>query len=254
MSESVQAVLALLMIIGMIGSVIVFMSDRVNWAVFSGMLTLMLGSLGLLLWSLFRRDKAPDYLKSVPGPMLERDGLCFKMLISSVKKRCYVDLHFQSRYERPSRAMVLLQPSKGFFLVRPGLESMTVEIECPAGGYGVTSVPWPVAKKFQGKTQSLDVGADVFYPEGRGKMIRYRGGLQVGTAGFDTWRAILTVAGAMGGMIVLSRAAKVKLKLPVDVDESVDDDLPISTKIVWKLSDPSDHAVNLKSPAVDSGL
>ena len=77
---------------------------------------------------------------------------------------------------------------------------MTVEIECPAGGYGMTSVPWPVAKKFQGKARWLDVGADVAYPEGRGKMIRYRGGLQVRTAGRDTWRAIITVAGAMGGV------------------------------------------------------
>lgn len=251
MSESVQAVLALLMIIGMIGSVLVFVNDRVNWAAFSGMLTLVIGSLGLLLWSLFRRDKAPDYLKKVGGSLLERDGFCFKVLANSVKGRCYLDLHFQSRYERPSRAMVVLQPSKGFFLVRPGLASMTVEIECPTGGYGVTSVPWPVGKKFQGKTQSLDVGADVFYPEGRGKMIRYRGGLQVGTAGFDTWKATLTVAGAMGGMIVLSRAAKVKLKLPVDVEESVDDELPISTKIVWKLGDVPDHFSIQKSPAVD---
>ena len=128
---------------------------------------------------------------------------------------------------------------------------MTVEIECPAGGYGMTNVPWPVGRKFQGKTQSLDVGADVFYPEGRGKMIRYRGGLQVGTAGFDTWKAVLTVAGAMGGMIVLSRTAKVKLKLPVDVEESVDDDLPISTRIVWKLSDAPDHFSIQKSPAAD---
>ncbi len=96
MSESIQAVLALFMIIGMVGSVLVFMNDRVNWAAFSGMLTLMFGSLGLLLWSLFRRDKAPDYLKNVRGPLLERDGFCFKVLASSVKGRCYLDLHFQS--------------------------------------------------------------------------------------------------------------------------------------------------------------
>jgi hypothetical protein len=141
MSESVQAVLALLMIIGTIGSVLVFMNDRVNWAAFAGMVTLMLGSFGLLLWSLFRRDKAPDWLKAVRGPSFERDGLCFKVLVASVKGRCYLDLHFQTRYERPSRAMIVLQPSKGFFLIRPGLASVTVEIDCPAGGYGVASIP-----------------------------------------------------------------------------------------------------------------
>jgi len=46
----------------------------------------------------------------------------------------------------------------------------------------VTTIPWAVARKFQGKTQSVDVAADVTYPEGRGKMIRYRGGVQVGSS------------------------------------------------------------------------
>jgi hypothetical protein len=226
------------MIIGMIGSVLVFMNDKVNWAAFAGMLTLAIGSLGVLLWSLFRRDKVPDSLKEISGPILERDGFCFKVIASPVKGRCYLDLHFQGRYDHPCRALVVLQPSKGFFLSRPDLASMTVEVECPAGGYGVTSLPWPVARKFQGKTQSLDVGADVQYPEGRGTMIRYRGGIQVGPAGFDTWGTILTVAGSLGGRNALWRPAKVKLKLPVDVEESVDDDLPITSKIVWKLGDP----------------
>ena len=254
MSESVQAVLALLMIVGMLGSVLVFMNDRVNWPAFSVMVSLTVGSLGLLLWSLFRRDKAPDGLKPIPGRAFERDGFCFKLVAGSVKGRCHLDLHFQSRYEWPSQAMVVLQPSKGFFLVRPGLASMTVEIDCPAGGYGVTRVPWPVAKKFQGKTRSLDVGADVFYPEGKGRMIRYRGGLQVRTAGFDKWRVIATVAAAMGGMILLTRTAQVRLKFPVDVEESVDDSLPITTEILWKLEDTHDDSTSHKSksgPGID---
>jgi hypothetical protein len=145
--------------------------------------------------------------------------------------------------------MVVLQPSEGFFLVRPGLASMTVEIECPAGGYGVTSVPWPVAKKFQGRRQSIDVGADVRYPEGRGKMIRYRGGLQVGRAGTDLWKTVLTAAAAMGGMISLSRPAKVTLRFPSDVEESIEDDLPIVTKTEWKLGDEVGPSQPQKSTA-----
>ncbi len=156
MSESVQAVLALLVIIGMVGSLAAVLPLQANWSASAGFLTLMLSSLGLLLWSLFRRDKAPDFLKKVPGPALERDRFCFKVLANAVKGRCYLDLDFQSRYERPSRAIVVLQPSKGFFLMRPGLASMIVEIDCPGGGYGMTSVPWPVAKKFQGKDLDED--------------------------------------------------------------------------------------------------
>ena len=76
-------------------------------------------------------------------------------------------------------------------------------------------------------------------------MIRYRGGLQFRTAGTDTLRAtlaaaaILTVSGAMGGVLLLTSQARVKLRLPVNVEESVDDDLPILTKTVWKLGDPA---------------
>ena len=101
------------MIIGVFGSVVIFSNDRVNWPAFGGMLTLTIGSLGLLIWSLFRRDKVPDFLKTVPGRMLERDGFCFKVLANPVKGRCYLDLHFQSRYERPSRAIVVLQALQG---------------------------------------------------------------------------------------------------------------------------------------------
>lgn len=235
MSESIQAVLALLMIVGGIGSALVFTNDRVNWPVFSGFLSLSIGSLGILLWSLFRRDKAPNFLKQIPGGMFERDGFCFKIIVNPVNGRCFLDLHFQSRYDRASKAMVVLQPSKGFFLTRPDLASMTVEIECPGGGYGVTQIPWAVGKPFQGRSQTLDVGADVFYPDGKGTMIRYAGGKQVGSAGFDVSRAILTVAGAMGGMIIYSSKAKAKFRLPTNVDESIPENTAITTKIIWKL-------------------
>ena len=82
-------------------------------------------------------------------------------------------------------------------------------------------------------------------------MIRYRGGLQVRTAGRDTWRAIITVAGAMGGAIVLSKPARVKLRFPVDVEESIDDDLPIVTKVMWKLGDPPNQTLPRKSLVTD---
>ena len=241
MSESAQAVFGLVVIVGMMGSVFAYPTDRGSWAPFVATVSITIGSLGILLWSLFRRDKAPDHLKSLPGGLFERDGFCFKLMTRPKKGRCYVDLYFQSRYDRPSHAMVVLQPSRGFFLARPDLSTMTIEVDCPAGGHGVTSVPWSVGKKFQGKAQSLDVAADVFYPGGKGAMIRYRGGVQVGTAGFDTWNAVLTVAGAMGGMIVLKTKAKATLGLPTDVEESVADDLSITTTILWNLGDAPDH-------------
>ena len=235
MSESVQAVLALFMIIGMFGSVLGLMSDRTNWGAFAGLLSLMLGSFGLLFWSLLRRDKVPDLLVQVPGRAFERDGLCFKVSFRMVEGVCRLNLWFQTRYQGASRGMILLQPSQRFWLNRPGFGSTTVEVECPPGGTGMISLPWPVPAKFQGKKQSLDVGADVFYPAGRGKMIRYKGGIQVRTAGFDTWRTVVTAAGAVGGMIVLSRPAQLKITLPKGVAESIAADAPVTKQILWSL-------------------
>lgn len=248
MSESVQAVLTLSMIVGIIGSVIAFMTDRVHWAWLASMPTLAIASLALLLWSLFRRDKMPDFLANIPGPLLERDGFCFKVATSATKGRCYVTLHFQSRYDRPSRAVVVIQPSKGFFLTRPDLGRLTLSIDCPAAGYGLAAVPWAVAKKFQGKVQRLDVAADVEYPEGKGRMIRYRGGTQIRTAGHDTFRTVATLAGAMGATIVLMKPASIKLKFPKDVDETIDYDLPIALKTQWRLGDPIDPQLLKKRP------
>lgn len=237
MSESVQAVLALVMIVGIMGSVITWSFDKIDLSTRVGFTATALGAFGLLVWSMRRRDKAPDFLKKIAPSHFERTGFCFTIGSRVDKGVAFIEIHFQNRYERASRAQVVLQPARGFFLNRPNLGTLTVEIECAGGGFGVTSVPWGIAKKFQGKKQSLDVGAKVTYPNGRGKMIRYRGGMQVGNASVDMWKGILTVAAAAGGMIVISKSAKVKLMIPNDVEEFVDDDLPIVTKTLWTPKD-----------------
>ncbi len=91
-------------------------------------------------------------------------------------------------------------------------------------------------------------------------MIRYRGGLQVGKVETDALRAaaavmaVLTVGLAMGGAVVMMRPARVKLRFPVDVEESVNDDLPILTKVVWKLGDSPGHPSSSKSLAIGPEL
>jgi hypothetical protein len=55
----------------------------------------------------------------------------------------------------------------------------------------------------------------------------------------------------MGGRIVLSRTAQVKRKRPVGVEETVDDKMPISTKIVRKFGDAPEYVSIEKSPIAD---
>ena len=135
MSESANVVVALLMIIGMFGTITIAVDDRINWPALVGTVSLMIGSIWVLLWARFRHDKAPDFMRMVPGPLLERDGFCFKLVPNPIKQRCYLNLCFQSRFEGPCRAIVVIVPTKDVFAPRPGVGSLVVEIECPLAGH-----------------------------------------------------------------------------------------------------------------------
>ena len=233
MGESAKAVLALVMIIGMICSVFAWMTDGATWRPLVGFPALTLGALGILLWSLTRKDKFPDLLRQSCGAYFERDGFCFAILAAAANGECRLDVYFQNRFDRARRAQVMLRPSQQFFLNRRPIETLTVEIDCPGGAYGVARVPWAVPAKLQGKKQSFDVGAHVEYPSGRGTMVRYRDGVPVGTAKRDIWSGILTVSGAVGGMVVFSQPAKIKLMLPKKVAETMPEDALIMIETLW---------------------
>jgi hypothetical protein len=237
MSESVQAVLGVVLIFGTVGSVMVLGFDGVPLVVRLVVPGVTAASLGGLVWSMVRKDKAPDYLRQVSRKFFEKDGFCFALTNRVDGRRCLLLLFYQSRYDRPSRARVVIRPSRGFFLTRPDLESITLTVECPAGGFGVVRFPYGVPYEFQGKTQRLDAAADVTYPEGKGTMIRFKGGTAVGGAKLEAWKVALTVAGALGGQVVIWDPARVKFPLPVGVIEAFPDDAPVETVTLWKLGD-----------------
>lgn len=97
--------------------------------------------------------------------------------------------------------------------------------------------PWAIPQNLQGKTVSLSLYAGVKYPDGRGTLLRYRDGLRVGAVGTDAWREGLQIAGAIGGALVISRPARIKLTLPSGVSLSKQDVIVADTKTIWKLGD-----------------
>jgi hypothetical protein len=74
---------------------------------------------------------------------------------------------------------------------------------------------------------------EIKHESGRGTMVRYRDGVHVGTAKRDIWSGILTVSGAVGGMVVFSQPAKIKLMLPKKVAETMPEDALISIETLW---------------------
>jgi hypothetical protein len=234
MGESAKSVLALILIVGAIATGVLWTDGQFGWLgdIATPVATLL--SLVALIWAFLRRDKAPDLLRQITGGYFERTGLCFAIVPTVRDDQCELDVFFQNRYERPCKGVIVLQPSEGFFLTRRKIQSVTVEIECPGAGFGVVHVPWGVPKKYQGKSQSLDVVASVDYPERRGAMVRFRDGKNVGDAGINLWRGIATVAAAAGGMIVMHRPARMKLTLPRDIAEEIDDSAAIVTELLWE--------------------
>lgn len=260
MGESGKAVLALLMIVGMIGTVMAWMTDGAPWPALAGFPALAVGSLGVLLWSLMRKDKYPDLLRQRCGGYFERDGFCFAIVPAAEEGQARLDVYFQNRFENPCQAQVVIRPSQQFFLNRRPIEMLTVEILCEGAAFGVASVPWAVPAKYQGKKQSFDIGAGVEYPAGRGAMGRYRDGLRVGKAGSRPWSGVLTLSGAVAGIVVLHQPAKIRVQLPRGVAEDVPEDATIRVETLWMpvempvKSGPQNAGVGKIKPAADAEL
>jgi hypothetical protein len=234
MSESVQAVLGVVLLFGSVFSVMVLMLDGMPLAARILVPAATVGSCGGLVWSMLRKDRQPDLLRTVSRNVFERDGFCFALGVAERGKYGELRVYYQNRYDRPCQARVVIRPARGFFLSRPEVESITLTIDCPGAGFGVARLPFGVPDRMQGKRQRLDVAADVNYPDGRGTMVRFRGGVQVGGANLEGWKIAVTVAGALGGKVVLWKPAQVKLLLPVGVREAVPDEAPIAYELLWR--------------------
>ena len=152
MSESLKALLAVILIGCILASVLVWMDDHPNWKARIGFLLGAAVALLIILWALYRRDKAPDFLRQVAGGYFERTGFCFAIVPTVQQGTCFLNLFFQNRYSKACRAQVVIHPSQGFFLIRRDLDSLVVEIACEGGAFGVTRIPWPVPQKYQGKS------------------------------------------------------------------------------------------------------
>ena len=104
--------------------------------------------------------------------------------------------------------------------------------------------------ELQGQTISLSVYAGVNYPQGQGKLLRYRDGIHVGAVGMDFWREGLQIAGAMLGTLVLSTPAKIKMPLPAGIATSSNGIVAAETQTLWKLGDPIPEAGSLISRGI----
>ena len=241
MNESIKATLGLVVAVCVLVGIMVWAiepSDTIWWLRI-GVPLLGAACLGILIWAQTRKDKAPDFLRRLTSSYFERDGFCFAIVPQVTNGHCVMQIYFQNRYERPCTAQILVRSSCGLFSGKADISDVSLGVSCESGAFGRSTIPWPIPKNLQGRPISLDLAASVNYPGGRGTLLRYRDGLRVGAVGINFWREGLQLAGALGGALVISRSARLKLTLPSGVSDSTSEAIAAHTEMLWKLGDPT---------------
>ena len=242
MREFVKVLCVVTVIVAGIGAALAWFDDKpsgLTWAFRVGLPTVCLAALAGFLAIHFQRDKVPDYLYARVRSYFDRGGFCFAATAAVENGICFFYVWFQNRYERPCVGRVALRPARGLFQTRK-FDAITFEIHADAAAFGVATIPVPIPVSCQGQRQKFEVGASVDYPEGKGQMLRFRDGLALrSNANFgNNFRTALTVAGALGGGIVLYKPASMTVSLPSGAAEEVPEDRKPQVTTLWKLGDP----------------
>lgn len=240
MGESFKAVCSLVVIAAAVVAAFAFLMDRptpTSWLVGVSASLVFLLSLGVLLKVHLRRDIVPDYLKASTGDYFNRDGFCFAISPALVDGICYLEVFFQNQYDHPCLARLALRPAAGFWLTRPEGDTITFDIQCAPAAFGVARLPIPLPKAVQGQRNSFEVGASVYYPQGKGRRLRFRDGifLRADSSFGNAFGTALTAAGALAGHIVLSKPASVTMTLPSNAAEEIPATLHPEIITLWNL-------------------
>ncbi len=199
-----------------------------------------IASFFLLIGLHLRRDLAPDYLSLCRGDFFERDGFCFGVSLECEESMAVFTIMFQSRHSGPSTARIALRPAASRVI------TVSPEIHCGPAGFGIAKFPVAIPSKHQGKTVTFEIGADVDYPLGKEREVRFRSGRPIRhNAHFRS--LVLVVQAALHcllGHFLVHSPATIRLTLPTDVADYVPDDASGHAEVLWSLSknDPSQLA------------
>jgi len=221
------------------------------WWLRIGALVLLAWVIGFSAWAKRRRDLAPDFLAQLSANFFEQDGFAFVVGTEVLEGVGYLCVWFQNRYERPCEAMVLVRTSERWLAPQRHLPDAKVSLTCQPGAFGKALVPWPLPLELQGRKVLLDVMARRKYPRGRGKLLRRRTGLRVGSAPQSAISDALKVLGVLGGCHG-GRAARTEIQLPRDVATTPLLTLQPHPETIWRFGDPTDRPTD--SPATSQFL
>jgi hypothetical protein len=177
----------------------------------------------LLLRNALRKDVLPDLLAQRARGYFERDGLSFAFVPAVRGRVCWMQLYFQNRYERPCRARVVMRPPvKTLGIRRLPLHTIETGVECGGASFGVKHIPWPIPQSMQGQKVRCEVGCATEYPDGRGKLVRFREGIRASPPG--------------GALTNVGTPSTFEFTLPENVAEELPPGATPVQEILWKPS------------------
>jgi hypothetical protein len=229
MGQSLKAIVQLLFIITLLTGLAYWIGDgpptRTTYIMRSVTPVVTIALAWLLLWDGRYKDLIPDKLSGISRNIFERDGLCFAVTIAVEDGICWLEIYYQNRYSNTCRCHILVRPWV-MRLAFSELEVDTVDVRvlCDGGAFGVCSVPWPVARKLQGRVVVVALTADTEYPAGRGKPLLYRQRRRV-----DGESGVLACLSA-----TRRRLVTLSLQLPTGVADRLPPGLVWSTTPLWQ--------------------
>ena len=240
MREAIKVLSVVVLAIATIVVALAWIDDRPNqttWLLRTIPVAIAAISLVAFLSIHLKKDLAPDFLKQNFGSYFDRDGFCFVVTPGAEDGRCILRIFFQNRHERECRARIALRPSK--LLGGGGPPVLEVDVVCPGSAFGRVEKAVALPLELQGRIAKFDVGADVTYPHGKGKMLRFKDGVVLRSdAKFcNNFAATTSVLALLGGMLMIHRPARVEAMMPCDVVVRLRGDEVQRTEILWPTDD-----------------
>jgi hypothetical protein len=252
MRELTKNTLAILIVAGATAAAIAWFDPFPNttiWSIRIGGLLMLFGAATIYLLLRSRKDRVPDFLFDKFKAYYDRRGLCFVCDAVLEDGICFFRVHFQNRYSNPCKAKIALRARRRSALYRSGFHPVIFQIDCPAAGYGIASAPVPFDARFQGFQHTFEIGASVWYPARRGKMLRYRDGglIRPNYKCHDPVGKFFAFGRIFVRRFVSYEPPSATLSLPHGVAETIPTNVVPKTEIIWQLDDDPEYRLATKS-------
>jgi hypothetical protein len=239
--ESIKAICMVLLIFSVLFGCMTYIDpqkvDDTILAVRYGCFIVCVLSAAWLIWYALQRDLVPDFLSAKYGRFYDRNGLCFIVGLEEIDGYARLLVRFQNRYERSCQVTIALREAPRFWSRRV-CPVLRFDFECPAAAYGLAHGPADIPTGALRRRLRFDIGADVYFPKGKGRTLRVKQGIHVSlNSNFRNFFASFwQIMGIFALKLVTFSKAQAEFHMPTrEFPPNIDESVHVLTE--WQLSD-----------------